>query len=160
MNKVILLARLTRDPEVRYSQGAQGTAVARYSLAVNRSYKKDGEPDADFINIVAFGPRGEFAGKYFKKGMMVAVVGELRISSYTDKEGNKRWSTDVVVTEQHFGGSRSENQQAQTAPQEAAPAGRGYGTPMQQQSYQQQGIDPSGFMPIDTQIEGDEDLPF
>ena len=112
MNKVMLLGRLTRDPEVRYSQGAQGTAVARYTLAVNRSYKRDGEQEADFINVVAFGSRGEFAGKYFKKGMMVGVVGELRISSYTDKDGNKRWSTDVVATEQHFAGSRSDNQQA------------------------------------------------
>lgn len=156
MNKVILLGRLTRDPEVRYTQGAQGTAVARYSLAVNRSYKRDGEPDADFINIVAFGARGEFAGKYFKKGMMVGVVGELRISSFTDKEGNKRWSTDVVVTEQYFAESRKDNQQAPA--QESAPAGRGYGTPTQQRSYQQQGIDPLGFVPIDE--ENSDDLPF
>ena len=159
MNKVILLGRLTRDPEVRYSQGAQGTAVARYSLAVNRSYKREGEPDADFINVVAFGNRGEFAGKYFKKGQMVAVVGELRISSYTDKDGNKRWNTDVVATEQHFAGSKSDNQQAPAEQQEAAPAGRGYGTPTQQPSYQQQGIDPAGFMPVDDEI-SEEDLPF
>ena len=87
MNKVILMGRLTRDPELRYSQGAQGTAVCRYSLAVNRSFKREGEPEADFINIVAFGSRGEFASKYFRKGMMVGVVGELRISSYDDKDG-------------------------------------------------------------------------
>lgn len=157
MNKVILLGRCVRDPEVRYSQGAQGTAVARYSLAVNRSYKKDGEPDADFINIVAFGKSAEFAGKYFKKGQLVAVEGELRINSYTDKDGNKRWSTDVLVNKQHFAESKKDNQQAPA--QDAAPAGRGYGTPMQQQSYQQQGIDPSGFMPIDEEI-SDDDLPF
>lgn len=158
MNKVILLGRCVRDPEVRYSQGAQGTAIARYSLAVNRSYKREGEPDADFINIVAFGNRGEFAGKYFKKGQMVAVVGELRITSYTDKDGNKRWSTDVVVTEQHFAGSRSDNQQGQAAPQDYAPAGRGYGTPAQQPSYQQQGMGAEDWqqLPEDEQ----EDLPF
>ncbi len=164
MNKVILMGRLTRDPEVRYSQGAQGTAVARYSLAVNRSYKRDGEPDADFINVVAFGNRGEFAGKYFKKGMMVAVVGELRISSYTDKDGNKRWSTDVVVTEQHFAESRSSFEGRgqggyNGGNSDFAPAGRGYGNAPQQQApaYNQQ---PDGFMPIDNEIEGDEDLPF
>lgn len=140
MNKVILLGRLTRDPEVRYSQGAEGTAIARYSLAVNRSYKREGEPEADFINIVAFGKRGEFAGKYFKKGRQVAVVGELRITNYTDRDGNKRWSTDVVVTEQYFADSKKE---------EAHPADQGYN---------QQSAD--GFMPIDNEIEGDEDLPF
>ena len=150
MNKVILMGRLTRDPEVRYSQGAQGTAIARYSLAVNRSYKRDGEPDADFINVVAFGNRGEFAGKYFKKGMMVAVVGELRISSFNDKDGNKRWSTDVVVTEQHFCGSKQDNQQAPAT--EETPAGRGYGTP----SYQQQSMGADSWQ----ECEGDEHLPF
>lgn len=164
MNKVILLGRLARDPEVRYTQGAQGTAVARYSIAVNRSYKREGEPEADFINIVAFGNRGEFAGKYFKKGQLVAVVGELRNSSYTDKDGNKRWSTDVIVTEQHFaeskaaaeGRGQSNNQTGNNS--DFAPAGRGYGMP--QQSYRQEQIGSDGFMPIDNEIEGDEDIPF
>lgn len=156
MNKVILMGRLTRDPEVRYSQGQSGTAVCRYSLAVNRSYKRDGEPDADFINVVAFGNRGEFAGKYFKKGMMVAVVGELRISSYTDKDGNKRWSTDVVVSEQHFAESRSssENRSSQG---DFAPAQPAY---QQRESQAPQSGSQDGFMPIDSDIEGDDDLPF
>ena len=164
MNKVILMGRLTRDPEVRYTQGAQGTAVARYSIAVNRSYKREGEPEADFINIVAFGNRGEFAGKYFKKGQMVAVVGELRNSSYTDKDGNKRWSTDVIVTEQHFAESkaaaegRGQNSQSNNN-SDFAPAGRGYNG-MPQQSYSQGQIGSDGFMPIDDEIEGDEDIPF
>lgn len=147
MNLVVLLGRLTRDPEVRYSQGAEAKAVARYSLAVNRSHKRDGEPEADFINIVAFGRAGEFAGKYFKKGQLVAVEGELRISSYTDKEGNKRWSTDVVVNRQHFAGGKKDQESTQ-----AAPAGRGYGTPMQGKQEQM------GFVPMDD--ESDEDLPF
>ena len=132
MNKVILMGRLTRDPEVRYSQGAEGTAVARYSLAVNRSYKREGEQEADFVNIVAFGKRGEFAGKYFKKGMMVAVAGELRISSFTDKDGNKRWSTDVVVTDQYFAGGKRADE----------------------------GADNQGFVPVDNEIESEDDLPF
>ena len=147
MNKVILIGRLTRDPEVRYSQGAQGTAIARYTLAVNRSFKRDGEPEADFINIVAFGNRGEFAGKYFKKGRQVAVVGELRISSYTDRDGNKRWSTDVMAEEQHFADSKKDDGNAQTAP-------------AQQPAYNQQGMGADDFKPIDEEIEGDEDLPF
>lgn len=183
MNKVILMGRLTRDPEVRYSQGGQQTAVCRYSLAVNRSYKREGEPDADFINIVAFGNRGEFAGKYFRKGMMVAVVGELRISSYDDRDGNRRWSTDVVVTEQYFAESRSsfEGRQGQgesgdfaprqnynNAPQRPArnnnspygsqPQGNYNGQPAAYTQAPQGGND--GFMPIDEDIEGDEDLPF
>lgn len=148
MNIVVLMGRLTRDPEVRYSQGAEAKAVARYSLAVNRSYKREGEPDADFINVVAFGKGGEFAGKYFKKGQLVAVEGELRISQYTDKDGNKRWSTDVVVNRQHFAGGKKEETTND------APAGRGYGTPTQ---YKQDSL---GFVPIDNEVEGDEDLPF
>ena len=158
MNKVILMGRLTRDPEIRYSQGAQATAICRYSLAVNRSFKREGEPDADFINIVAFGSRGEFASKYFRKGMMVAVVGELRISSYDDRDGNKRWSTDVVVSEQHFaesrGASEGRSQNEYNAGSDFAPAGRGYSQASAAKSQ------PDGFMPIDNEIEGDEELPF
>ncbi len=125
MNKVILMGRLTRDPEVRYTTSEQQMAVARYSLAVNRSYKRDGEPDADFINIVAFGKRAEFAGKYFRKGMLVAVVGELRISSFDDRDGNKRWSTDVIVSEQFFAESKgsAENRSRDFAPREEADDG-------------------------------------
>lgn len=133
MNKVILLGRLTRDPEVRYTQSDQPLAVCRYGLAVNRSYRREGEQEADFINIVALGSRGEFAGKYFRKGMMVGVVGELRINSYTDRDGNKRWNTDVVVTEQYFAESRtvSENRAAAQQAgwnQDFAPPENGYQT--------------------------------
>ena len=153
MNKAILMGRLTRDPEIRYSQGAQGTAVCRYSIAVNRSYKKDGEPDADFFNIVAFGSKGEFASKYFKKGQLVAVVGEIRNGSFTDKDGNKRYTTDIVVSEQHFAESRaSSNQHAQGPSPDFAPANAG----MPPQQMQQNPSD--GFMPDES--EDDEDLPF
>lgn len=106
MNKVILMGRLTRDPEVRYSQSAEPLAIARYSLAVNRRFRRDNEPDADFINIVAFGKNGEFAEKYFKKGQQVSIVGRLQTGSYTDKDGNKRYTTDVIVEEQHFAESK------------------------------------------------------
>ena len=102
MNKVILMGRLTRDPEVRYSQGAEPVAVARYTLAVNRRFKRQGEQDADFIGCVAFGKVGEFAEKYFRKGQMVSIVGRLQVRSWSDQEGKKHWTTEVIVEEQYF----------------------------------------------------------
>jgi single-strand DNA-binding protein len=102
MNKVILMGRLTKDPEVRYSQGAEPLAVARYNLAVNKRFKCQGEPDADFISCVAFGKTGEFAEKYFRKGQMVSVVGRLQVRNWEDNHGNKRITTEVVVEEQYF----------------------------------------------------------
>ncbi len=106
MNKVILVGRLTRDPDVRYSQGDSQMAVARYSLAVNRRFKREGQQDADFINCVAFGKNGEFAERYLKKGMQIAVVGRIQTGSYTDKDGKKVYTTDVVVEEHEFTESR------------------------------------------------------
>ena len=107
MNKVILMGRLTRDPEVRYTQGGNAMAIARYSLAVDRRFKRDGEPDADFINCVAVGKSGEFAEKYLKKGTKVAVVGRIQTGSYTNKDGQKVYTTDVVVEEQEFAESKN-----------------------------------------------------
>lgn len=107
MNKVILMGRLTRDPEVRYAQGDNTMAIARYSLAVDRRFKRDGEPDADFINCVAFGKAGEFAEKYLKKGTKIAVVGRIQTGSYTNKDGQKVYTTDVVVEEQEFAESKN-----------------------------------------------------
>ena len=117
MNKVILMGRLTRDPEVRYTQGDNAMAIARYSLAVDRRFKRDGEPDADFINCVAFGKSGEFAEKYLRKGTKIAVVGRIQTGSYTNKDGQKVYTTDVVVEEQEFAesknsGSSNNNQSA------------------------------------------------
>ena len=86
MNKTTLLGRLTKDPEVRYTQGEQPVAIARYTLAVDRKYKKEGEPTADFISCVAFGKLGEFAEKYLKKGIKIAVVGRIQTGSYTKEE--------------------------------------------------------------------------
>ena len=118
MNKVILMGRLTRDPEVRYTQGDNAMAIARYSLAVDRRFKRDGEPDADFINCVAFGKSGEFAEKYLKKGTKVAVVGRIQTGSYTNKDGQKVYTTDVVVEEQEFAESKnsSSSDNNQSAP--------------------------------------------
>ena len=135
MNKVELIGRLTKDPEVRYSQAAEPMAIARYTLAVDRRFKKDGEATADFINCVAFGKLGEFAEKYLKKGTKIAVSGRIQTGSYTNKDGQKVYTTDVVVEEQEFCESKSGNQQDKPKP-----------------------ID-DGFMEVPEDLSG-EDLPF
>lgn len=111
MNKTILIGRLTKDPEVRYSNGANGsTAVARYTLAVDRKFKQEGQQSADFINCIAFGKLGEFAEKYLHKGVKIAIVGRIQTGSYKNKDGNTVYTTDVVVEEQEFCESKSSNQ--------------------------------------------------
>lgn len=139
MNKVILMGRLTKDPEVRYSQGAEPLAIARYSLAVNKRFKKQGEADADFIPCVAFGKQGEFAEKYLAKGRQIAVIGRLQVRNWEDNEGKKRVTTEVVVEEHYFAESKSEKADK---PQS-----------------KKQDSDAEGFYPIDDSVE-DEDLPF
>ena len=137
MNKVILIGRLTRDPEVRYSQGEQATAVARYTLAVDRRGRNQ-ENSADFIQCVAFGKAAEFAERYLHKGTKIVLTGRIQTGSYTNKDGQKVYSTDVVVDEQEFAESKKNTQPAP----EPAPAG-GY----------------EGFMNIPDNVE-DEGLPF
>ncbi len=108
MNKVILMGRLTRDPEVRYSQGESSTAVARYTLAVDRRFKRNGdEQTADFIGCVAFGRSAEFAEKYFRQGLKVVVTGRIQTGSYTNRDGQKVYTTDVVVEDQEFAESKA-----------------------------------------------------
>ena len=109
MNKVILMGRLTRDPEVRYSQGEQATAIARYTLAVDRRFQRDGDQTADFIGCVAFGKLGEFAEKYLRKGTKVVVTGRIQTGSYTNKDGQKVYTTDVVIEECEFVTGKSDN---------------------------------------------------
>ena len=109
MNKVIEIGRLTKDPEIRYSQGASSTCVARYTLAVDRKFKQEGQPNADFINCIAFGKLGEFAEKYLHKGTKIAVTGRIQTGSYTNKDGQKVYTTDVVVEEQEFCESKSQS---------------------------------------------------
>lgn len=106
MNKTILLGRLTKDPEVRYSQGENSTAVARFNLAVDRRFKKDGEQSADFINCIAFGKTAEFVEKYLKQGTKIAITGRIQTGSYTNKEGQKVYTTEVVVEEVEFAESK------------------------------------------------------
>lgn len=115
MNKSILMGRLTRDPEVRYSSGDNPTAVARYTLAVDRKYQREGEPNADFIPCVVFGKGAEFAEKYFRKGMKVLVTGRIATEKYTNREGQTVYTTEVVVEEQEFAESKAASERSQQA---------------------------------------------
>lgn len=149
MNKVILMGRLVRNPEVRYSQGAEPLAVARYTLAVDRRFKKKGDKDtADFIGCVAFGKAGEFAEKYFQKGQMVSVIGRLQVRSWDDNEGKKRWTTEVVIEEQYFAESKAAFEGRMASGGAADPAAEQAPAPSS-----------DGFYPIDESVE-DDDLPF
>ena len=149
MNKVILIGRLTRDPEVRYTQGAEPMAIAKYSLAVDRRFKRDGQPDVDFINCVAFRRNGEFAEKFLKKGMKIAVTGSIQTGSYTDKDGNKRYTTDIVVDEHEFTESRRAYEE-RVGSEGSAPAPNNTAAPSATKS--------DGFVAIDNF--DDDDLPF
>ena len=126
MNKVVLVGRLTRDPEVRYSQGDSATAVARYTVAVDRRFKRDNEPTADFIPCVVFGRSAEFAERYFRQGMRVSISGRIQTGSYTNRDGVKVYTTEVIVEEQEFAESRAESDANRGAYQnsyrQAAPA--------------------------------------
>jgi len=112
MNKVILMGRLTRDPEVRYSQNDSNMAIARFSLAVDRRYKKQGdEVTADFFNCTAFGKQGEFIEKYLKKGTKMVVIGRIQNDNYTNKEGQKVYSVQIMVEEMEFAESKASAEQ-------------------------------------------------
>lgn len=115
MNKVILMGRLTREPEVRYSQGDNASAVARFSLAVDRRFKKDGDQTADFINCVAFGKTAEFIEKYGHKGTKFVVEGRIQTGNYTNKDGQKIYTTDVVVEQVEFAESKNTSGEGSTA---------------------------------------------
>ncbi len=107
MNKVILMGRLTRDPEIRYSQGEKPTAIARYTLAIDRRFKQDGQPSADFINCLALGRNGEFAEKYLHKGIKVVAIGSWQTGSYTNKDGNKVYTNECLIESCEFAESKS-----------------------------------------------------
>ena len=109
MNKIILCGRLTRDPEVRYSQGATPTAVARLSLAVNRKLKREGEPDADFFNCTAFKGQAEFIEKYLKKGSKVLISGRVQNDNYTNKDGQKVYALNIMIEEIEFAESKNQS---------------------------------------------------
>ncbi|MCR5221467.1 MAG: single-stranded DNA-binding protein [Lachnospiraceae bacterium] len=150
MNKVILMGRLTKDPDVRYSSGENSMAIARYTLAVDRRGRRNNnngdEQTADFIGCVAFGRNGEFAEKYLKKGTKIAITGRIQTGSYTNKDGQKVYTTDVVVEEQEFAESKN------ASGNDAAFA------PVERQDEQQKAEPGDGFMNIPDGIE--EELPF
>ena len=152
MNSTILMGRLTRDPEVRYTQGEKAMAVARYTLAVDRRGRRnnDGEPTADFINCVAFDKRGEFAEKYFRQGQRVLIRGHIQTGSYVNKDGQKVYTTDVIVDDQEFADSKNAGGGNTAAPANAAAPQSEVG---------------DGFMNVPDGIDGfgdfeDEGLPF
>ena len=132
MNKVILMGRLTRDPEIRYSQGENPLAIARYTLAVDRRFRRDGEQSADFIQCVAFGRQAEHAERYYRQGLKVVVSGRIQTGSYTNRDGVKVYTTEVVVEEQEFAESKASSDanaggfQSAPAPAPSAPAGDGF----------------------------------
>lgn len=142
MNKVILMGRLTRDPEVRYTPGKNSFAIARYTLAVDRKIRKDGDATADFINCVVFGRSAEFAEKYFRKGLKITIAGRIQTGSYTNRDGQKVYTTEVVVEEQEFAESK----------------GSGSGSSQQNAPQPSPDVGQDGFMNIPDGIE--EELPF
>ena len=150
MNKVILMGRLTRDPEVRYSAGENALAIARYTLAVDRRFRRDGEASADFIQCVSFGRTAEFAEKYFRQGLKIAVTGRIQTGSYTNRDGQKVYTTEVVVEDQEFAESKSAS---------AGSDNGGYRPAMSQSRPEPASAVASGFMNIPDGVE-DEGLPF
>lgn len=141
MNRVILMGRLTRDPDIRYTSGENSMAVARYTLAIDRTTKKQDEQSADFISCVAFSKAAEFAEKYFRQGMRVLVSGRLQTSSYTNREGQKIYTTDVILDSQEFADSKGDSTEAK---------GKGR---------REANVDTDGFMNIPDGVD-DEGLPF
>lgn len=137
MNKVILLGRLTRDPEIRYTAGSEQKAIAKFTLAVDRRYKREGEQTADFINCTAFGKVADFINKYFRKGSKALVEGHWQTGSYTDKSGGKVYTNDCIIESIEFGEGKKDGSQGQ-APEPQA--------------------DSDGFMHVPDGIQ--EDLPF
>jgi single-strand DNA-binding protein len=147
MNKVILMGRLTRDPEVRYSNGENAMAVARFTLAVDRRYaRKDGEQTADFISCVAFGKNAEFIEKYFRQGMRVTLCGRIQTGSYTNRDGQKVYTTDVVIEEQEFAESKGNSGASSSGSTSAA------------KTTHAPAMEDDGFMQIPDGM--DEELPF
>lgn len=148
MNKVILMGRLTRDPDVKYTAGDNPMAIARYTLAVDRRFKRENEATADFISCVAFGKAAEFSEKYFRQGIRIVVSGRIQTGSYTNRDGNKVYTTDVVVEEQEFAESKN-NAAGNSNAQGNTAAGQPIGNTT---------VDADGFMNIPDGI--DEELPF
>ena len=136
MNKVILMGRLTKNPEIKYAGKDNDMAVARYTLAVNRRYKRDGEQEADFISCVTFGKSAEFAQKYLRKGMRIVIGGRISTGNYKDKDGKKVYTTDVIVEEHEFAQNKESN--------------------LSSEREKETGTNPDGFM----NVPDDDEIPF
>lgn len=150
MNRVILMGRLTRDPEIRYSQGERSMTIAKYTLAVDRRGRRnqDNDQSADFIHCIAFDRAGEFAEKYFRQGMRVLVSGRIQTGSYVNKDGQKVYTTDVILDDQEFADSKNT----------ASDMGGGYASDSSQRTASDSAIG-DGFMNIPDDVE-DDSLPF
>ncbi|MGO5336819.1 single-stranded DNA-binding protein [Bilifractor sp. LCP19S3_H10] len=158
MNKVILMGRLTRDPDIRYSQGENSQAIARYTLAVDRRFRKEGsEQTADFIGCVAFGRQAEFAEKYLRQGIKIAITGRIQTGSYTRQDGTKVYTTDVVVEEQEFAESKG-HQSVKASDSDQTQTSDSGNKQVQNKKITKPQTDSEGFMSIPDGIE--EELPF
>ena len=157
MNVVVLMGRLTRDPDVRYTTGEEARAIARYTLAVDRRFRRDGDQSADFITCVAFGRSAEFAEKYLKKGSKITVNGRIQTGSYTNRDGVKVYTTEVVVDNQEFAESKAASEASRSAYADAAEMRSG-GQPMPFPEQNTPAEADDGFMNIPEGI--DEELPF
>ena len=161
MNKVILMGRLTRDPDIRYTQGDNSMCIARYTLAVDRRYKQNSEQDADFIPCVAFGKSGEFVEKHFRKGIKIGVVGRIQTGSYTNKDGVKVYTTEVVAEDQEFVESKNASGGGQTGgnSQPAGNSDSGSGNGNKSGGYRQTEQVPSSLNGFNS-VDDDDELPF
>lgn len=163
MNKVILIGNLARDPETRYSQSAEPVAICKFTIAVNKQIKREGENDADFINCVALGKRGEFVDKYFKKGKKIAIVGRLSVRPYEDQSGQKRMWTEVVVEEAHFTESKSSSDGNRSFSPETddyySEIATSQDRSIARSSGEEMSSNHAGFAAIDESLD-DEELPF
>lgn len=148
MNKTILMGRLTRDPEVRYAANDSGMEIVRYTLAVDRRRAGNDGQSADFINCVAFGKTGEFAEKYFRKGMKILITGRIQTGSYTNQEGQRIYTTEIIVEDQEFAESKRASEEAASAPAPASSAP------------QPTAAAPTGAMPEPLPFAEDEEIPF
>ncbi|MCL1843818.1 MAG: single-stranded DNA-binding protein [Defluviitaleaceae bacterium] len=150
MNKVILVGRLTKDPEIRYSQSAEPMCISKFTLAVNKRFKREGEPDADFILCTAFRRTAEFMERFIKRGMMVSVCGSLNVRTFDDNTGQRKWITEVNCDEVNF----AESREAYEA--RMAKSGGDYSSAPAPPS----APEPEGFAAITQSIDEDDDLPF
>lgn len=156
MNKVILMGRLTRDPDVRYSAGENSSAVARFTIAVDRRFRRDGEQTADFISCVAFGRQAEFVEKYLRQGIKIALTGRIQTGSYTNREGQRVYTTDVVAEELEFAESKNASAGSGASNGYSAPRQNTPAAPTRTPDFGGSSVE--GFMNYPDGI--DEELPF